>query len=297
MITVNLPSPPADLNTASPTDVDTYLSALYSLTLREQIAQDRAAAIIDRIYRQTGSKNAPTHRDQSSIDSATATINRAVANLAAINAAASPAEDRFDREQWTRAFLVNNSTGHVHKHMQCSTCFLTTEYSWLPELSGSDENTIVTLAGERACTVCYPTAPAEVLNTPTRLFTPSEKDAQQRREERAEKKVAADAKKLIDPRTGDLLHFDHETFKTERGAELAVIRELKALGWYGTHPDATSWIALANLVSYAKSIKHDSDPAAELATLVGKAASSARREGAPHTDMITDLTYTTPDGA
>jgi len=77
----------------------------------------------------------------------------------------------YDQDPWTRAFLVINSNGHVHSSMDCSTCFPTTRYQWLIQYSNDDEKTIVEDAGKDACTICYPSAPAEVLNRPSRIVT------------------------------------------------------------------------------------------------------------------------------
>jgi hypothetical protein len=98
--------------------------------------------------------------------------------------------------RWTRAFLVINSNGHVHNGMDCSTCYDSTRYEWLTAYSAADETEIVGAAGEMACTVCYPTAPAEVLNRPANLIskTRAEKDAA--KAQRAAEKAAREAKKL-----------------------------------------------------------------------------------------------------
>jgi hypothetical protein len=77
----------------------------------------------------------------------------------------------YKNDPWTRAFLVINSNGHVHSSMGCSTCFDTTRYTWLVQYSNDDEATIVADAGQDACTVCYPSAPADVLNRPSRIVT------------------------------------------------------------------------------------------------------------------------------
>lgn len=61
---------------------------------------------------------------------------------------------------WSRAFLVRNSNGHIHKSRDCVTCFGTTQYVWLTEMSGRDELEIAYLAGEKACTICYAHAPS-----------------------------------------------------------------------------------------------------------------------------------------
>lgn len=94
---------------------------------------------------------------------------------------------------WTRAFLVVNSNGHIHKNRACSTCFVSTQYYWLTELSGDDEITIVEKAGEKACTVCYPDAPSEYFLRASQLEHPDVKKA---REEREAKKAEREAKRL-----------------------------------------------------------------------------------------------------
>jgi hypothetical protein len=103
----------------------------------------------------------------------------------------------YDRSPWTRAFLVINSNGHVHSSMSCSTCFDTTRYTWLVQYSNDDEATIVADAGKDACTVCYPSAPADVLNRPSRIVTAdkiakaqAKADRDAKRQAKIEKQIA-----------------------------------------------------------------------------------------------------------
>lgn len=63
---------------------------------------------------------------------------------------------------WSRFFLVPG--GHIHSSMHCSTCYPTTEFGWLPELSGKSEAEAVAEQGALLCTVCYPSAPVEWTN-------------------------------------------------------------------------------------------------------------------------------------
>lgn len=65
-----------------------------------------------------------------------------------------------EKHGWSRAFLVANDNGHVHKTMSCSTCKYDTQFTWLVEHSGKNEEEIVAAEASRACTVCYPDAPA-----------------------------------------------------------------------------------------------------------------------------------------
>lgn len=63
---------------------------------------------------------------------------------------------------WSRFFLVTSSAGgHIHSSMDCSTCRISTEYGWLPTLSGLTEEAAVAAHGAILCTVCYPSAPVE----------------------------------------------------------------------------------------------------------------------------------------
>jgi hypothetical protein len=105
------------------------------------------------------------------------------------------------RGRWTRAWLVTG--GHVHSTTACRTCFPTTEFGWLPQVSGLDESEIVDQAGELACTVCYPTAPVSVLRQPCRLETAAGQVERERREaeaaERARKAAAKAAKAIFAP--------------------------------------------------------------------------------------------------
>lgn len=96
------------------------------------------------------------------------------------------------RGRWTRYYLVDNTGGHVHAGQDCSTCFPTTQYAWLVEQSGMSAPELVAMAGEKACTVCFPWAPVDLLKKKTLLEAPERKAA---RLEREAKKAAAAAKK------------------------------------------------------------------------------------------------------
>jgi hypothetical protein len=92
------------------------------------------------------------------------------AKLAEIKKQSDEVDKEFIRRGgWTRAFIVRGNDGHIHKDMHCRTCRITTQYGWLPEYSGKDEAEIVADAGDRACTVCYPSAPVDVLKRPSKI--------------------------------------------------------------------------------------------------------------------------------
>lgn len=60
---------------------------------------------------------------------------------------------------WDRFYLVVSSAGHIHRSMNCSTCYDTTGYALIPSLSCATEAEAVALAGPNLCSVCYPAAP------------------------------------------------------------------------------------------------------------------------------------------
>lgn len=63
--------------------------------------------------------------------------------------------------RWSRFFLVTSSAGHIHSTMNCSTCRPTTEFAWLPTVSGLTEVEAVAEHGPMLCSVCFPSAPVE----------------------------------------------------------------------------------------------------------------------------------------
>jgi len=127
---------------------------------------------------------------------------------------------------WSRAFLVKNSNGHIHASMNCGTCFPTTQYIWLTDLSGQDRLEIAGLAGEKACSVCYPDAPSEYFLRKCQLEDPSVVKA---REERAIAKAEREAKRIAvgisnpdgsELRVASWSDSYKETLKTERTARI-----------------------------------------------------------------------------
>lgn len=142
----------------------------------------------------------------------------------AVNVEISKLNKIYDQDPWTRAFLVINSNGHVHSSMDCSTCFPTTRYNWLIQYSNDDEKTIVEDAGQDACTICYPSAPADVLNRPSRIVTADKIAKAQAKAERDAKKAERIAKEKANAPTasGEFLTYKEGKYtrviKTERSA-------------------------------------------------------------------------------
>jgi hypothetical protein len=96
------------------------------------------------------------------------------------------------RNGWTRAYLVDNNGGHVHTSMNCRTCFPTTRFNWLPQVSGWTEAQVLAEAGNSACSVCYPTGRVKGKRNANLLDRP---DRIAEREARAAAKAEREAKK------------------------------------------------------------------------------------------------------
>lgn len=171
------------------------------------------------------------------------------------------------RGSWTRAYLVDNSNGHVHSSMNCSSCYPTTRYHWLIEMADHTEAEIVEKAGERACTVCYPSAPVEHLARPTQFFTPDEQAKQAARAEREAKRAEKEAAQIV---VTGLTGWTNgsggtHTYKTTRAATNAIAGWLGDIEtWHGNHPSVGEWRSNVERVRQAladKGVDYDYDKA------------------------------------
>ena len=181
------------LTERTPIEIDTELAEIYG---RLQPALVRLESARED-YRRARSGSTRYHYTEHDIEVRAEYVARAQEVVIAIRAEADPFEAEYDRRGgWTRAFKVINNGGHIHRSRACTTCFPTTWFGWLPQVSGLPEAQIVGLAGVEACSVCYPSAPVETRNRPGRLFTADELTKQQEREARAAAKVAREAARL-----------------------------------------------------------------------------------------------------
>lgn len=174
-----------DLAAQTPAEIDVPLSELYG---RRQQISGRISALEGSIerWREVG-----YYADR--IPAAEQEIGELTPQLGVLELESARLEAEFARRGgWSRFYLVIG--GHVHASTECSTCFPTTQFAWLPDQSGKDEAEIVDAAGDAACTVCFPSAPVADPGQPrkNRLETAEQRNA---REERAAAKAARDAKK------------------------------------------------------------------------------------------------------
>lgn len=192
-----------------------------------------------------------------------------------------PGEAEYRRRGgWTRSFLVTNAGGHAHRSTGCSTCRPTTQFAWLTELSGKDEAEIVELAGERACTVCYPSAPVASLSNPSMLRPDVEaREEKAKRDAEKAEKAAAKAAKAITMPDGSPLRERYGVIKTEISARRNAMAARSDQLWYGeTHPSYREWQELLDNCVEAIAYKTGENPEELRAEIEKKAQAKLRRE-------------------
>lgn len=274
-----------DLTQWTPPQVDTALAEIYgriadcwTKILNIQIDRGYYVKKTDPTNRWHYYGTAEADKAQKEVDRLDAKIAALHDQIAALKAECQPYDDEYDRRPWTRAWIVTSSDGHVHNTMDCSTCnkqrqkrdgtwSAPTAFGWLPEVSGMDEDEIIMLAGEKACTVCYPSAPADVLNNPCRLDTAERKALKAAAQAEKDAKTAERIAKGVTPTgrplvvewsyestrnrrvrnaDGSISEIQNEPYiareskemKTERAAELFLVETLAAIakgkpvGWH-----------------------------------------------------------------
>lgn len=237
-----------DLTAMTPADIDAILNDL-------GCQRAKLIAHVDNL--RTAAHHARTGRypDAARAARLDAQADEYAPQIGAINQHIKPYNDEYDRRGgWTRAFLVQNSGGHVHSSMHCSTCYPRTRYAWLTEYSGMDEAQIVYAAGELACTACYPSAPTDVLTRVGEIRRPTDLEREQRAADNAAKNAQRAAAAVLDPNTGKTL------YKTDRAASNAIAAALANLHWYGgNHPSAAEWRHTIDAAVTALAAKHGVD--------------------------------------
>lgn len=223
-----------DLTTKTPVEIDTKLAELDYERFGHMIDAanyDKAKkSMLERMERAAKSAQAYNRRwvesgdAQKEVDTYDRKIAESKAKVEELAAKMSVYDDEFNRRGgWTRAFFVANAGGHVHSSMNCSTCYPTTRFQWLTSYSGKDENEIVGDAGQRACTVCYSSAPVDLLRRPSKINDPEKEAARKEREEKKAAKDAAAAAKAIANPDGTPLVINGWKQKTERAAEIEAV--------------------------------------------------------------------------
>lgn len=212
------------ITTQTPAEIDKELARLWSV---EQTAMYRISSL-------TSNRSHPA--DSPRFEGVIAEYR---AEAQAARTEAEPYEAEFTaRGGWRRYFLCTATAGHVHRGTHCTTCFQTTTYCWLTELSACDEQAMVAEWGEKACTICFPAAPTfKGFNDGTSSYARRTVAEQAERDaEKAAKQAVKDAKSITAP-DGSPLRVGYDTLRTKVAARNALSGAVQSYGWYGPgHP-------------------------------------------------------------
>ncbi len=268
-----------DLATATPVEIDTELATIY---VRGYEANGVVAQIAHWLK---NAKDSLAKREAGDLRYRTASpeyVAELEAKLAvaretasAVWALTAPFDAEFDRRGgWSRLYLVDNSGGHVHRTMACSTCFVTTQFTWLPEYSDKPATEVVEAAGALTCLVCFGSVRDAILRErgidpmkqATKIEAPARRAARLEREAKAAaKRAKAEAAGITDAETGGELRVAWLSSSTE------VLKTLRtARTWLTDH--------FAYDGAYAK-------PAADVARVV---AAIAKKEGKDEAAVIAE---------
>lgn len=193
-------------------------------------------------------------------------LERVFARHHELNGQIAALEGVYRQYLWNRAWIV--SGGHVHNtSVGCPGFKHNTEVHLLPQCSALTQDEVVELAGERACTHCFPSAPLSVRQQASKLFAPDEEAKAQRAVERASK---ADEKKVKEVRvkTGPT---SEKIFGTVRSAKIAASDEI--------------WWALYSMV-YNGSVVADVRKRLDDFWSIASAVAGHRDGGGVHLDVV-----------
>jgi hypothetical protein len=203
------------------------------------------------------------------VDEAFETIRTTQAAIAALRVEIETLEDQYTG--WSRFFLVNNTNGHIHSSLSCSTCHITTSFSWLPTLSGLTEADAVEAHGCILCSVCFPTAPVSWTDGISKVAQAA-KDA--KAAEKAAKDEAKAAKAITAADGSPLRTSSYGEIKTEVTARRELTSSLENKIGYGTD----RYDADIELLVSAIAAKTGEDKAELLAAAKAKAAKKIAKE-------------------
>lgn len=226
---------------------------------------------------------------QSDFDNAAEQIDELMPKYASAEVKISQCNDEFNRRGgWTRYWIVVNSNGHIHSTMNCTTCFATTQFAWLPNLSGSTDAEVVELAGMSACTICFPDAPVDTRNRPSKIEEPAKKAAREEREQKAAEKAAKVALKAISNPDGSVVKLSGkfgDRIKTEAEAQRVAVSKLESVllhesgTWVINNPEYLLEIR-ADLETLLEALAHKrgTDKEAQREEITKKAKQKIKRE-------------------
>lgn len=256
------------ITSATPVEIDTELAQLTHRMNEIAHGVERCKRLLKSDYISTAGRA----EYEDSIIVLTEEAKRVVADI-------EPLVNEWNERRWSRFYLVTNGNGHVHSSTHCTTCYMNTSYAWLPQLSGASEDEAVEEYGEKMCTVCFPSAPANPkFHGPGRI----DREAQAAKAAEKAEKLSQKLEKAILPDGSELPLKGLASWpKTLIAAQRTLASEVNSLLWYGDeHPMADDWKQNIATLVMAISDKTGEDAAAIQDAVFVKQAKKVAKEKA-----------------
>lgn len=225
-----------EIQAMTPVEIDTVLSKNWQEQAMVSMRSLSTLKTIERLVYQRERDGKLMSWDQRNLDDAQTCLEEYSAEMNRLRAQARPYQVEFARRGgWNRYYLVTNSNGHVHRGMDCITCFDTTQYAWIVDLADCDEAKMIEEYGEKACTVCFPDAPAN-----PHFSGPGRRDreaVEARAAEKAARQATKDAKSITDVDGSPLRDGMGYPIKTKVAARNELTRAIEWASYYGTGTD------------------------------------------------------------
>lgn len=227
-----------DIQTATPAEIDAEIARIDREMAAQRANMDWARRHIDFARQSPFPDQAEIGKFLRQLEGATLAMNR-------LDDEQAPFRAEFRRRGgWTRYYLVDAYNGHVHRDYSNSRCSRTwgTVHVWLTDQSGMAREDLVAMAGERACTVCFPDAPVDVLRRPSQFTPPSAAEKEARAVERRQRAEEKKAKQITNPDGSPLVvkyqGFPERPSTLTAAKALAMRIEFNALAYGDTIGDA-----------------------------------------------------------
>jgi hypothetical protein len=204
--------------TASPAEIDTEIASLQG-----QISA--CTAMIDRNHRAIQTGELPAAKRATLVE----VIDEAMGRRSVLSNVVYALESEYGRRGgWARYYVVDNNNGHLHTNTRCQNTYETTEWVWMPGMSGMTKAEAVAEGGSLTCLSCFPEFRAEIeLGREPRFETPRMKKTREEREaaaaKKAEKIAKATANGITDVDGSPLKDDDGYVIKTLRTAQIKAV--------------------------------------------------------------------------
>lgn len=211
--------------TASPAEIDTEIARLQG-----QISN--YSAMIARNNRAIQTGELPAAKRATLVE----VIDEASGKCSVLNNLVYALQSEYSRRGgWARYYVVDNNNGHLHTHTRCQNTYETTEWVWMPTMSGMTHAEAVAEGGKLSCLSCFPEHREEIeAGREPRFETPRMKKTREEREaaaaKKAEKAKKAAANGITAPDGSPLLDDDGYAIKTLRTAEIKAVQALEQAG-------------------------------------------------------------------